>query len=306
MSHHPPAEVEPPRPAPDGFAQTALPPRYPPHGLAQPYPSPLPAAASTAHARTVRWLSLVTGVAIGFALGMITGRLVGGGRAPSGGGPVNGPAIAAPELGRLDVTSRPAGAVTLVDGRVVGLTPVARLDLDPGKHSVVIDLYGYEPYLGTVTMAARGKAGLEVMLAPLGEDRESTGRWHGKGGAASRRPPRSALVTPAPPSAPAAGAGPRAPAPDAHVRTHHRVRHSEPSRPVRDCYGDESRCKSGCRDAETDCEFSCPTCSSCTTTMGDQECQRQCQACRQGCKQNRTFCESTCESQRKSCRASGS
>ena len=76
------------------------------------------------------------------------------------------------------------------------------------------------------------------------------------------------------------------------LRTELEVTAYEP--PARDCYGEKSSCENSCRDAQTDCEFSCAYCSSCTSDLTDAQCQDRCRQCREGCKQNEVFCESGC------------
>lgn len=198
--------------------------------------------------------------------------------------------------GELAVASEPPGGVVVVDGRVVGLTPVSRIELAPGEHSIVIDLYGYHPYLGTLTIEEGAKAGLDAYLAALGDETAgpTRGALSGGGRIVTRALPRSALAAPL--ATPDAGVGPKQ-----KKRKKTRKRRA-PSPPARDCYGEERQCKRGCDRARTDCDFSCPTCSSCLTTMGWPECRRRCEACRQGCKSNRTFCQSQCESARDRCR----
>ena len=235
---------------------------------------------------------LAAGAAILLA-GLLIGLLIG--RASKS----SGPAPADSKLAQLAVTSKPVEANVVVDGRFVGISPVDRLDLEPGKHSLVIDAFGYQPYAGTVEVEAKGKGSLKVVLAPIGAKETTGGSFDGKGKSQTLVVPPTALLSltgtgtskdaPAGKPAKAAGGGGG----------------YRPSRPVRDCSSEQSSCKSKCRDAETSCEFSCPGCSSCgTPTPGWDECNRMCSTCKQGCKSNITFCESSCDSNYESCRAS--
>jgi serine/threonine-protein kinase len=66
------------------------------------------------------------------------------------------PAAARPgaRTGILRVESRPSGAAVIVDGRVVGTTPLQISDLEPGAHQVRIELPGHRPWSTTATIAA--------------------------------------------------------------------------------------------------------------------------------------------------------
>jgi hypothetical protein len=56
--------------------------------------------------------------------------------------------------GALRVESRPSGAAVLVDGRVVGTTPLQVSDLEPGAHQVRLELPGHRPWATTATVIA--------------------------------------------------------------------------------------------------------------------------------------------------------
>jgi hypothetical protein len=203
-------------------------------------------------------------------------------------------------VGQLHVLSGPVDGNVVIDGRFAGVSPIERLDLDPGKHSVVIDAFGYQPYSGTVQIEARGTLNLSVTLAALGVDGATSGTFTGVGTAKHAVVPPSALL-PANASGPSRGSA--APPSATHPP---RTSSAAPARsaPRRDCDGEKSRCRDGCSRAATDCSFSCPGCSSCNTSTGWDECKRQCDTCRSGCEQNTKFCESSCDSQYGSCEAS--
>ena len=231
---------------------------------------------------------LIVGIAIGLVIGHASSSAT---ATPA--------AVAASDLGHLGVTSSPVDGNVLVDGRFAGVAPIERLDLDPGKHSVVIDAFGYQPYSGTLLIESRGKLNLSVLLAPLGTTGVTSGSASGAGKATRAVVPPSALVpatSGAPPVTPL-------PAPEAK-KTSRRAEPSAPSLPRRDCDGEKSRCTDNCRRASTDCEFSCPGCSSCNTSTGWDECKRQCDTCRGSCQNNTKFCESSCETQYSNCEAS--
>jgi hypothetical protein len=269
----------------DPMAPTAQAPQVPVTGYAALIaPSPRPA-----------WPIAAAALGVGFGLGVLVGLFAAGGNNDAA---ASHAAEAIEGSGELAVSSEPAGGVVLIDGRVVGLTPVPRLELAPGDHSIAIDLFGYQPYLGTLTIEAGGKAGLDAHLAALNDasGARTRGDLRGSGKVVARPVPRSALVGAAPAAA--------APAPAANNKGK-RSRRSPPARPEpprRDCSGEERTCTRACDRAMTDCDFGCPGCSSCLTTVGWDECRRQCDSCRQGCKSNLTFCKSRCESDRRQCR----
>ena len=60
----------------------------------------------------------------------------------------------APRPASLRVESRPSGAAVLIDGRVVGTTPLQISDLEPGAHQVRLELPGHRPWATTATVVA--------------------------------------------------------------------------------------------------------------------------------------------------------
>ena len=244
--------------------------------------------------------ALLLGMIVGIAIGHATAE------APA---PAPAPTAAAAELGRLGVSSKPTDGNVTVDGRFVGVTPVERLDLDPGKHTVVIDAFGYQPYAGTLAIEPHGKLNLKVTLAPIGAAGTTRGEASGTGKATVVVIPPSALQPVAIPdskpepkkrrSADTASSytpsySPPPPAPE------------PPPRPRRDCSGEKSRCRDGCSHAEFDCRSNCPNCVSCPSSVGSDECRRQCDSCRASCDSNTKFCQSSCDSQYDNCQASNS
>jgi PEGA domain len=229
---------------------------------------------------------VLVALVVALVLGVVIGRA-----SSSTTTPVSAPI--ASTVGRLHVQSSPVDGNVVVDGRFAGVAPIERLDLDPGKHSVVIDAFGYQPYSGTLQIEPRGTLNLSITLAALGGDAPTSGSFTGAGTVKYVVVPASALL-------PARAAT----APSEPVRKTSPRSSPAPSMPRRDCEGEKSRCRDGCSHAGTDCRFSCPTCGSCNTSMGDEECQRQCKTCQSGCEQNSKFCESSCDSQYSSCEAS--
>jgi len=58
------------------------------------------------------------------------------------------------KTGVLRVESRPSGAAVLIDGRVVGTTPLQISDLEPGQHQVRLELPGHRPWATSTTIVA--------------------------------------------------------------------------------------------------------------------------------------------------------
>jgi hypothetical protein len=56
--------------------------------------------------------------------------------------------------GRLLLESRPSGAAVLIDGSVVGTTPLLLSDLGPGPRQIRIELPGHKPWTTTATVVA--------------------------------------------------------------------------------------------------------------------------------------------------------
>lgn len=267
-----------------------------------PGPERDPARSRRALVVAVLVATLLLGVTIGIGIGIAIGP---GSTEIAAAAPVTAPA----NLGQLAVSSLPTDGNVTVDGRFVGVTPVERVDLDPGRHSIVIDAFGYQPYAGTLAIEPRGKVTLKVLLAPVGGDGTTSGNLTGPGKATSAPVPSSALLPAAAAADPARGsaAGSASPPGAGARRTSPAAEPPPPPpppRPRRDCSGEKSRCRDGCSRASTDCSFRCPYCGSCPTNLGWDECNRQCNSCRSSCDQNTRFCESGCDSQENSCEAS--
>ncbi len=71
----------------------------------------------------------------------------------------------ASEGGALEVTSKPSPARVTLDGRIVGKTPIERLEVDPGTHAVVVESLGYEPFLDNVKVKDGATAKVHAVLA---------------------------------------------------------------------------------------------------------------------------------------------
>lgn len=249
-------------------------------------------------------LALVGALLLGLIVGIAIGHATAEAPAPA---PATAPGSGS-DLGHLGVSSKPADGNVTVDGRFVGVTPVERLDLDPGKHTVVIDAFGYQPYAGTLAIEPHGKLNLKVTLAPIGAGGATSGEASGAGKATVVVIPPSALQ----PAAVTAEAKPEPKKPRRSIDTSSSYSPSPapppepPPRPRRDCGGEKSRCRDGCSHAEFDCRSNCPNCVTCPSSVGSEECRRQCDTCRASCDRNTKFCESSCDSQYDNCQASNS
>ena len=69
--------------------------------------------------------------------------------------------------GRLSVNSDPPGAVVIVDGRNLGVTPFGPKPLPPGQYQVRIELAGYEPIEVDAVIVAGQPEELTVQLLPF-------------------------------------------------------------------------------------------------------------------------------------------
>ena len=56
--------------------------------------------------------------------------------------------------GVLRVESRPSGATVMIDGRVVGTTPLQIPNVEPGAHQVRLELPGHRPWSTTTSLVA--------------------------------------------------------------------------------------------------------------------------------------------------------
>lgn len=74
----------------------------------------------------------------------------------------------AARVGGLRVATEPAGATVLLEGRVVGETPLVLGDLRPDRYALVLRKDGHTPYSERVTVNAGDEASLRVTLAPSG------------------------------------------------------------------------------------------------------------------------------------------
>ena len=110
----------------------------------------------------------VAGAATGWAFGAAMARREEAAVAPVApvGGAQSSGAGGSGASARLRIESTPPGARATVDGRIVGVTPVPRVDVDPGEHPVVVELAGYEPFAQNVTAVSRAELRVTATLAP--------------------------------------------------------------------------------------------------------------------------------------------
>jgi hypothetical protein len=76
-------------------------------------------------------------------------------------------AAASSGSGRLSVTTRPAGAIVLVDGEKIGTTPLTH-GLREGPHTVTIELGGHQTVTRKVTIANDAESPIETDLVRIG------------------------------------------------------------------------------------------------------------------------------------------
>lgn len=80
----------------------------------------------------------------------------------SGGGPASPPTATSP--GSLQVLSRPAGAQVILDGQVVGKTPLTIPNVSAGPHDVRLELPGFNRWATTVDVPAGKPARVAASL----------------------------------------------------------------------------------------------------------------------------------------------
>ena len=69
-------------------------------------------------------------------------------------------------VGRLNIHEAPNGAEVFVDGRTVGITPIATVPLDPGSHVIEIQKAGRVPFRKEAVLTAGETLTLSVSQAP--------------------------------------------------------------------------------------------------------------------------------------------
>lgn len=67
-------------------------------------------------------------------------------------------------MGSLQVLSRPEGANVIVDGNVVGRTPLVLSEVRAGTHDVRIELEGFRPWATSVSVKAGARARVAASL----------------------------------------------------------------------------------------------------------------------------------------------
>lgn len=75
----------------------------------------------------------------------------------------------------LTVTSDPPGALVFFGGVQIGTTPLAHVEVSPGKHPIVLVLRGYEPVFGELTTAEGQSSSFVAALRAVDRDRPASG-----------------------------------------------------------------------------------------------------------------------------------
>jgi PEGA domain len=68
--------------------------------------------------------------------------------------------------GAIEVLSHPQGAQVLLDGHVVGRTPLAIADVPEGTHEVRLEITGFHPWVTSVHVSAGSRARVGASLEP--------------------------------------------------------------------------------------------------------------------------------------------
>jgi len=75
------------------------------------------------------------------------------------------PPLPTPDIGWVSITSTPSAASVELDGRAIGITPVAGYELGAGtSHTVRISMEGYEPWSRSITVRAGEQAPVDATL----------------------------------------------------------------------------------------------------------------------------------------------
>jgi len=77
------------------------------------------------------------------------------------------PPVSAPVYGMMRVTSAPSGARVVVDGTLIGYTPVVLQTLDPGVHSVEISMRGFYSFSQNIQVNVGRTTVVNVRLQPV-------------------------------------------------------------------------------------------------------------------------------------------
>ena len=68
----------------------------------------------------------------------------------------------------MGVVSEPPGARVTVDGRIVGETPMPRLLVEPGEHTIVMELKGFTANVQRFTAVANAQIAIAAVLYEAG------------------------------------------------------------------------------------------------------------------------------------------
>jgi hypothetical protein len=77
------------------------------------------------------------------------------------------PVTATPFPGSLVLQCNTEGAEVFVDGKQVGVTPLAPLPLPPGEHTIKVQKLGFAPLIDVFTINKRKESKVEVEMVPI-------------------------------------------------------------------------------------------------------------------------------------------
>ena len=72
------------------------------------------------------------------------------------------------DIGEIEITSRPSGAVVVLDGSIVGKTPYLRSKMPTGRHQLQMRLDGYEGFSRMISVDRGQKRAVSETLTPVG------------------------------------------------------------------------------------------------------------------------------------------
>jgi hypothetical protein len=216
--------------------------------------------------------SMLTGATAGALAGVIASVIVLAATARSPVPPPITPSITEPPVASpisltarpsttLSVESTPVGASVRVDGALVGITPIARIEVEPGSHALALELAGHAPHLANVaiTEGERERVAVTLEVAAVVEAPEPRAPRASGGGFSRGPPPRDC--------------------------------YRERTECVRGCESSGTRCEMSC--------FGCSVCNTSYTSEQCSQMCRQCQDgcernedfCTDQCEQQERACE---------------
>ena len=77
-------------------------------------------------------------------------------------------------IGLLKLASTPQGATVTIDNERIGTTPLLLDNISAGAHTLVISMFGYQPYSRTITIVKNETTELSAVLVPKRQQKDNT------------------------------------------------------------------------------------------------------------------------------------